>query len=168
MEELTNLQLEHAFAQLWTESEKIGMRINKKKTQLLIISPPNGYVTSVRMDLGDGHLVLAVRTFKLVGFHFGSNPGVGTHVEELPAKFRRRVWMLYHPRRAEIRKMNLYRLYCVYVGSVIEYCSPVYHSLLNAGQKGALERLHRQVIRICSRTELTTDQIMEAEEVEEV
>lgn len=52
-------------------------------------------------------------------------------------------------RRAGFRDGQLYRLYCCYVRTIIEYCSVVYHPLLNKGQEEDLERIHRQAIRVC-------------------
>lgn len=56
--------------------------------------------------------------------------------------------------------MTLYRMYCCYVRSVLEYCLPTFHSLLNAGQAEALERLHRQSIRICFGFDKPLEEIM--------
>lgn len=57
--------------------------------------------------------------------------------------------MLYHLRDAGFKGMQLFKLYCCYILSMIEYCSPVYHSLLNTGQGTALERLQRHALRVC-------------------
>ena len=82
------------------------------------------------------------------------------HTNEIAAKFRKKVWMLYHLREAGIKGMRLFKLYCCYVRSIIEYCSPVYHSLLSAGKTARLERLQRQAIRICFGFHVDVQEVM--------
>ena len=54
-----------------------------------------------------------------------------------------------HWREAGIRDDNLYKLYCCYVRSRMEYMSAVYHSMLHRGHVESLERLHRFALRVC-------------------
>ena len=125
------------------------MKVNALKIQLLIIGPRNGHVNMATISSRTGKQIRSVQELKLVGFTFGAEPGVGAHVGYVSERFRRRVWMLYHLRKAGFRGRPLYALYCVYIRSVIEYCSAVYHSMLTKGQAEDLERLQRLAIRIC-------------------
>ena len=118
------------------------------------------------MEVGGKEKIESISEFKLVGFHFWSELNASGHVRALKAKFRRRVWMLYHLRRAGFRDMVLFRLYCCYVRSVLEYCAPVYHPLLNAGQTEELEKLNRQAIRICFGFDAPVERIMERTGIE--
>ena len=117
--------------------------------QLLIIGPPVGcnFTGSFTAPGGDG--IESVDKMKLVGFTFGDEPGVGAHVEAICDKYKHKKWMLHHLREAGFRDMTLYRLYCCYIRSIFEYCSPVFHSLLTAGQEAQLERLQRHALRTC-------------------
>ena len=124
------------------------MIINCKKTQMLVMSPANGCRTVASVPTPEGP-VHSVDTLKLVGFMFGSSPDVTAHVQMLLDKFRVKVWLLFHLREAGVREERLFQLYCVYVRSVLEYCSPVYHSLLTQGQAESLERLQRHAGWIC-------------------
>ena len=130
------------------KSEEIGMIINCKKTQLLLMSPANGCKTVACVPTPEG-AVHTVDKLKLFGFMFGSSPDVSSHVRRLVDKFRVKVWLLFHLREAGIKEGRLFQLYCVYVRSVLEYCSPVYHSMLTRGQAESLERLQRHAGRIC-------------------
>ena len=149
IQSLVDLNLGPAFRELERRSEDSGMRINKKKAQLLVISPRNGYLTTAMLHAGGGENIHSIDGLRLVGFHFNQDPSVGAHVLEIHAKFRRRVWMLHHLRSAGLKGMTLFRLYCCYIRAVIENCSPVYHPMLNSGQAESLEKLHRQAVRIC-------------------
>ena len=136
------------FAGLVANARDIGMEINCSKTQLLCMSPNNGCVTVARIHTPEGP-VDSVSMLKLVGFVFGSDPNVSAHINHLVEKFRIKIWLLYHLKEAGIKEDRLFKLYCVYIRSILEYCSPVYHSLLTGGQAETLERLQRHAARIC-------------------
>ena len=165
-ESFENLALERDMETLKRRAEEIGMKINEKKTQLLVISPNNGCNTGAKLRAGQNAVIASAGTLKLVAFTFGSTPGAGAHVESIRNKFRRKVWLLYNLRRAGFKGRNLYRLYCCYLRSIIEYCSAVYHSLLGAGQAEVLEKLHRHAIRICYGFECRVERIMEENHIE--
>lgn len=57
------------------------MKINAKKTQLLVISPPNGCKATASIRAGSVE-IQSVSKLKLVGFTLESDPGVGEHVRE--------------------------------------------------------------------------------------
>ena len=135
--------------ELTCRAEEIGMAIHGKKTQLLVISPANGCHTTATIATAAGDSIVAVEELKLVGFTFGSSPGAGAHVATIGEKYKKKKWMLYHLRDAGFKGTHLYKLYCCYVRSVIEYCSPVYHPLLTQAQEVYLERLQRHALRVC-------------------
>ena len=141
-------ELETRFIDLIRNAEEIGMKINCAKTQLLVLSPNNGCQTVASLSSPEGP-VESIQTLKLVGFVFGDAPNVAAHVNHILERFRIRVWLLYHLREAGIKDDRLFMLYCVYIRSIIEFCSPVYHSMLSRGQAEALERLQRHAGRIC-------------------
>ena len=160
VERLLPVALEGRFLNLITSAEDIGMRINCSKTQLLCVSPNNGCNTVAQIDTPDGP-VSAVDTMRLVGFVFGKDSDVSAHVAHLVDKFRVKVWLLFHLREAGIKEDRLFRMYCAYIRSILEYCSPVYHPMLNRGQAETLEQLQRHAARICYVTETPVRQIME-------
>ena len=148
------------------KSGEIGMKINTKKTQLPVISPSNGCITLAITTVVDGTVITSQASLKLVGFHFGTTPGVQRQVEELQGKFRRKIWMIYHLREAGIKGDNLFKMYCCYVRAVLEYCSPVYHSMLTKGQGETLERMHRLAIRVCYGFRESAREVMAARGIE--
>ena len=148
LETLEPKELAARFLGLVANARDIGMEINCSKTQLLCMSPNNGCRTVAQIITPDGQ-VDSVDTLKLVGFVFGSDPNASAHINHLLEKFRVKVWLLFHLKEAGIKEDRLFRLYCVYIRSMLEYCSPVYHSLLTAGQAKTLERLQRHAARVC-------------------
>ena len=143
-----NLPLERDLCKLKLRAKNIHMKINAKKTQLLVMAPPNGCESSAVSSI-DGHRVESVETLKLVRFTFGRRAGVAAHVEAVTERIRKKMWMLYKLREAGFREDHLYKLYCVYLRSRVEYCSVVYHSMLTAGQCQELERIQRLAVRVC-------------------
>ena len=144
----------------------IGMKINAKKTQLLIVCPPNGCDFSGGFTTTGGDRVEAVDALKLVGFTFGKEPGAGAHVDSIVEKYMQKKWMLHHLSEAGFKGEVLFRLYCCYVRSMIEYCSPVYHPLLTVGQEQQLERLQRHAVRACFGCEVGVEELMELHAIE--
>ena len=136
------------------------MKINTKKTQLLVIGSPNGYTHSASLRVGEDDEILSVDKLKLVGFTFGTRPGVADHVEAVRERFMRKIWMLYRLRNAGFRERPLHRLYCCYLRTAIEYCSVVYHPMLTVEQENELEKLNRLAARISFGSDLPTDDIL--------
>ena len=80
--------------------------------------------------VGCDEVIQSGEEIKLVGFTFGTLPGVAAHVQVVGLMFRRKAWMLFHLKEAGIKGDNLYKLYCCFIRSCIEYLSPVYHLML--------------------------------------
>ena len=161
-----SLALEEDFDCLSLRAEDIGMKINTKKTQLLVVSPANGCLTKACITPEGSDTIKLADRMKLVGFKFGDLPSASPHVDTIEEMYKAKKWMLYRLRDAGIKGRLLYRLYCCYVQSSIEYCSPVYHALLNKGQEEQLEKIQRHVLRICFGTATPVEDIMEVNGIE--
>ena len=74
--------------------------------------------------------------------------------------------MLYHLRRAGFKDGQLFRLYCCYIRTIIEYCAVVYHSLLKKGEEEDLERLHRHAVRVCYGMQEPVREVMQTTGIE--
>ena len=156
---LADLDLGGDLDELRSQTEEINMKINVKKTQLLVVSPQNGCKVTAAID-AEPEAIKSVDKLKLVGFTFGEDPGAGAHVTAVTEKFKKKVWMLYKLRGAGFKGVPLFKLYCCYLRSIVEYCSVVYHSMLTRGQAWDLERLQRLAVRICFGGNRDTNAIM--------
>ena len=163
---LEGMELERDFWELNERAEELNMKINEKKTQLLVIGPPTGhhYAGSIAGPGGDN--IECVDKMKLVGFTFGTRPGVEAQVEAVEERFRRKIWLLYHLRDAGFRGMTLFKLYCCYIRVIVEYCSVVYHPMLTRGQEDALEGMHRLAVKICFGFDVPAEVSMESNAIE--
>ena len=70
-EHFPDISLSRDFEELSNRAGEIGMVINQKKTQLLVISAPNGCNTSASFTSGAGVEVKSVDKMRLVGFTLG-------------------------------------------------------------------------------------------------
>ena len=137
-----------AMTEIVRRAEEIGMRVNCKKTQLLCISGDNGCLSSSNFTV-EGVEIGSIDQVKLLGFILDSSLGMAGQVDMIKKKFRAKFWCLIHLRRAGISGTKLYKLYGTLVRPVIETNSVIYHSMLNKSQAEELEKLHRQVLRLC-------------------
>ena len=129
-----------------SRANDIGMRVNCRKTQLMVISVDNSYRTSSSIQ-ADGEVIHSSSSVKLLGFVVGPD-GVKDQMKLIRNKFRRKFWSLIHWKRAGLSGMKLYKLYCTYVRPVIEVNCVVYHSMLSKTQVKDLEKLQKKAIRI--------------------
>ena len=85
------------------------LAINGKKTQLLVISPPNGCDMSATIATRQGHTIDSVDRMKAGGIHLwilaGSWDPCGVNWGEV------KKWMLYYLRDAGFEGEPLYKLY---------------------------------------------------------
>lgn len=123
------------------------MKVNCLKTQLLMISPPNGYEKKAFVSIGN-QKIESTNTMKLLGFVFGREPTVAAHVEEIQRKFRSRFWSLIFLKRAGISGNELFKIFNVFLRPIIEYCCIVYHPLLTTTQSNIIEKMQKQVVKL--------------------
>ena len=123
------------------------MKVNCKKTQLLMVAPPNGCDNRSFIKL-ENETIKSEDSLKLLDFMFGRDPNVAEHVSLIKKKFRGRFWSLIHLRNNGFKGDELMNLFNVFLRPVIEYCSAVYHSMLTKGQEKELERMQRQAVKL--------------------
>ena len=136
---------------------EIGMVVNCKKTQLVCISPDNGYTTTACLQAG-GEQITSGREMKLLGFMLSADGGMQPQIDMLKRKFRAKFWSLIHLRRAGIQGQKLFRIYAAMVRPVLETNCVVYHSMINRGQALDLERMQKSVARLCFGFHISYDQ----------
>ena len=147
-ESLPSEDLDWVMQRLTSRAEEIGMKINGKKTQVLVVAPANGYLTTTSVRV-EGTVVTPVDALKLLGFHINSSCSMTEQVKALVGKFRKRFWSLIHLRGAGISGDRLFRLYICLVRPVLEVNSVIFHSMLSKQQSNEIEKLQKKVIRLC-------------------
>ena len=95
------------FTEAIAGAAEIGMKVNCQKTQLLLISPPNGFNNNAYISI-QGQKISSGQKLKLLGFVFGNEPNVSEHVAEIKLKFRTRFWSLIHLRNSGFKGDELF------------------------------------------------------------
>lgn len=131
------------------KSGDIGMVVNCAKTQLLVLSTNNGCSTKAKVALTNGTTIQSGESLKLLGFVFNEGADMSGQFENIKRKFRARFWSLVHLRKSGIVGFELYKMYCVFVRSVIETNCVVYHSMLTRFQSNEIEKMQKRVLRLC-------------------
>ena len=103
---------------------------------------------------------------KILGFIFNSKPTVSAHVEYSANKFNNSLWSLSHLKRADINNSTLLQVYQVMQRPLLEYCSPVFHSMLTDEQTQRLESLQRRALRIIYGFDLPYGEIVAVSNIE--
>ena len=129
-------------------TEEIGMRVNAKKTQIVVMSPDNGCSSSTSITV-QGQTVASARSMKLLGFMLNDSGNMNDQVALLKHKFRVNFWSLINLNKAGLRGRDLYQMYCCFVRPVLETNSVVFHSMLTRAHSGALERMQSLVLKLC-------------------
>ena len=139
---------EETFATIEENSTRKGMKINAAKTQLLCMSGTNFAETESYIKDTNGNVINSSDEMKILGFIFSKEPNVNAHMDYTATKFNRAVWALSHLRRAKIDNTTLLRVYLVMLRPIIEFCSPVYHTMLTKEQSLRIEGLQRRALQI--------------------
>lgn len=135
-------------ASIITRTEEIGMKVNCSKTQLICISLDNGCKTQATIHI-NGTTIEGQEQMKLLGYMFGNTPDANAQFECIRKKFRARFWSIIHLRRSGISGMRLFKLYVVFLRSVIETNCVIYDSMLTVYQSDQIEMLQKRVIKLC-------------------
>ena len=84
---------------------------------------------------------------KILGYTFDKEAGPSIRVQNVIKKLRSRTWALLKLKRAGFTTDELLRTYTVYMRSLAEYVSVLWHSMLTAEQSAMIEREPTQALR---------------------
>jgi hypothetical protein len=136
----------------------LGMKINQNKTQMLCVSKLNNKKTSYA--LFNGQRLESSETLKILGFHFTSTPDASEQVKHIVRSFYKKVWVIVNLKRAGWHSQMVCRVYKTAILPVIEYLSPIYHSLLTVAQQNTLEGLHKRALKMIFGWDLSYEQLL--------
>ena len=128
-------------------SDKIGMKVNGLKTQLLCINPSNSCSVKSYINI-DGKRIISGERMKILGFVFGPTPDAREHLSHVQRKFAARAWSIRHLKKAKIPEEKLVKIYCALIRPVIDYACQVFYHLLGRGQIDVIERFQRRILKI--------------------
>ena len=128
-------------------ANKIKMRVNEKKTQILCIhANKDSKITSyIRTDTGE---INSTNKLKILGFYFDSTPTAVCHVTQVINKFYVKLWSLRFLKRSGMAASDLLKVYETVIRAGVEYASVVYNSLIPKYMSDRLELVQKQACRI--------------------
>ena len=145
--------------QTWSTENKV--KINEKKSNFMIFTRCQTDFTS-RLLLNNNNLE-QVNIIRLLGLWITDNMSWQMNCEELCKKAYSRVSMLTKLKYVGTKRNDLLDVYKLFIRSVMEYCSVVYHSMLTNDQANMLERVQK----VCLKVILGTDYINYSNSLEE-
>ena len=92
--------------------------------------------------------VTSGESLKILGFHFGEQPGVEPQVKKIIEKFRKRAWIIRNLKRSGLPREDLLFFYKTLVRPVLDFCAATYHSMLTVTQSGRLEKLQCSILKL--------------------
>lgn len=140
-------QSEAFFHNITCAAENIKMKVNEEKTQLVAISASKESIVKTYINTGETRIESTDR-LKILGFWFGTRPGVSLQVEAMQEKFRKRVWTLFRLKKSGLSSDDLLFFYNTVIRPVFDFCAVTYHSMLTREQTEQLERLQKCAFRV--------------------
>ena len=84
----------------------------------------------------------------MLGFTYGTQPGVNEHVEQMVNIFQVKLWYLRHLKRSGMTSDDLIIVYKTILQPILDYLCPAYHSLLNKDHSNSIEKLQKSALKI--------------------
>ena len=139
-----NLLLDYNNGQ-WAASN--NMRLNPKKCKELVISFARSNVPTPTLTI-DGVDLEKVQSHKVLGITLQNNLKWNDNVQEMISYGSKRLYILRTMKRAGVPVTHLLNLNSAPIQSILEYCCPVWGTLLPAYLSDKLELLQKRVFRI--------------------
>ena len=139
---------EEFFNTVSANAKDVGISVNVKKTQVLCISAVTGSDVDFFIKFGSGDVQKGQNTLKQLGFVFGRRPNAEMHVKNLMTKFRQRIWIIRHLKKALVPKEDLMTFYRTFVLPMLDHIAVVYHTLITGEQASRLEELQSRTLKI--------------------
>ena len=128
----------------WTETNK--MKLNVEKTQYMVFSRSDTEVAT-RLSL-NGKTIDRTESTKLVGVWLTTWLDWEKNTKEICRKAYARMTMISKLKYVGIPINDLVTIYVLYVRSVLEYCSVLWHSTLTLSQSESIERVQKTSLKI--------------------
>ena len=138
---------QNAFRSISCNAERIGMKVNTSKTNVLCVSDALNYTPMTFIVDSAGERIDSTDSLRVLGFNFSSRPTVQLHVDDTVKRIRQRSWFLRNLGKVGFTAEELVRVYRSVILPIADYCAPAYHSMLTDGQDEQLENAQVGALR---------------------
>ena len=128
----------------WTETNK--MKLNEEKTQYMVFSRSDTEMAT-RLSL-NGKTIQRTESTKLVGVWLTTWLDWDRNTKEICKKAYSRMTMISKLKYVGVPVKDLITIYVLYIRSVLEYCSVLWHSTLTQSQSQSIERVQKTSLKI--------------------
>ena len=137
----------------WTASKQ--MKLNVKKTKYMVINFTKNHQFNTRLHL-EGTLLEQVNEAQLLGLKITDDLSWKSNTEHIVKKAYKRMSILTNLFDFAVPREELVDIYILYIRSVVEQSSTVWHSSLTKGEKSDLERVQKVALKIILRDQYTS------------
>ena len=136
----------------WTENKK--MKLNEKKTKVMIFNSSKKYQFATRLNLNNCQLETVSETHVL-GTIIRSDLSWQSNTQYLVKRGYARMTILRNLYQFDIPEDDLVQIYCLYIRSVLEYNSSVWFSSITQEESDDLERVQKCACKIILKGDYT-------------
>ena len=123
------------------------MRINYKKTKLMVFNP--GVARNFLPEFVlDGHHLDLVEETRLLGVVLRSDLSWSSNTDSIVQRCNSKLWFLRRLKKLGADMEDLIDLYHKHVRSILEYAAPVWHSSLTGEDRLKLERVQKTAFHV--------------------
>ena len=124
-----------------------GMRVNYKKTKLMLFNPEVARDFMPEFVL-DGHNLDLVEETRLLGVVLRSDLSWSSNTDSIVQRCNSKLWFLRRLKKLGAGMEDLIDLYHKHVRSILEYAAPVWHSSLTGEDRLKLERVQKTAFHV--------------------
>ena len=114
----------------WTNNQE--MMLNCEKTKYMIFNPSKNYKFNTRLSI-EGRVIEQVKEAKLLGVIIRDDLSWKSNTKYVTRKAYKRMTILKNLFHFKLPIPEMVEIYCLYIRSVVEQASVVWHSSLNKG-----------------------------------
>ena len=141
-------KMQDAIYQLYAYTIENEMRINKKKTKVMIFNEANIYDVMPHIEIETGEALEVVEEFKLLGVIMTSDLKWNMNTKHITQKGYQRLWMIRRLKQLGASETELKDVYEKQVRSILEFSPVVWHPGLTKENAAQIERVQKSAFAI--------------------
>jgi hypothetical protein len=142
-------KLQKTFNHMVSEAQKVGMKVNKKKTKIMCISAAVSYEARVRLVVdSEGNIAENVDQMKVLGVTLDRRLDFQAHVLNVVRNIRARLWSIKELSRAGFDQEELLRVYKSLIRPAAEYAVAAWSSMITCEQSSLIEKQQTLALKL--------------------
>ena len=129
----------------WTKKKKMKLNVKKTKNIIFNFSKKNQFITQLTVD---NENIEVVKETKLLGTYITDDLKWDKNTAEIVKKANKRMQLLYRAASFTSSRLELRKIYLVFIRSILEQSAVVWHSSLTAKNRLALERVQKCAVKV--------------------